>query len=316
MPDNWNAIELKHLRALRAVAERGSFWAAADALHTSLSTVSDHVAALEALVGEKLIERSRGRRTVEITEAGRFLLGHAEAIESRLRVAEADFRAFAEGKAGTLHVGIYQSVANKVLPEIMRSFKERWPGLSVSVTEVGQDDASVAGVERGEMELAFGIEPPPGGPFESRPLMRDRYVLITAKDSAVSRKRRPSVGDLRNAPMVGFLPGRTSSIAEEFLLDRGIRPQVVFRSNDNGTVQGMVVAGVGVALVPLLAVDERDPKIAVRVLAEPIPPRVLSVVWHRDRYRTPAAVAFVDTAVHVAAKIERAHDAFLRSRAR
>src|SRR5215472_13126850 len=197
MPDNWNAIELKHLRALRAVAERGSFWAAADALHTSLSTVSDHVAALEALVGEKLIERSRGRRTVEITEAGRFLLGHAEAIESRLRVAEADFRAFAEGRAGTLRVGIYQSVANKVLPEVMLSFKQKWPELRVSVTEVGQDDESVAGVERGEVHLAFGIEPRPEGPFEARRLMSDRYVLIAAKDSPLSRKRRPTVDDLR-----------------------------------------------------------------------------------------------------------------------
>ncbi|HEX2646076.1 MAG TPA: LysR family transcriptional regulator [Candidatus Dormibacteraeota bacterium] len=316
MPNNWQAVELKHLRALRAVAEKRTFWAAADELHTSLSTISDHVAALEVLVGQRVIERSRGRRTVELTEAGRFLLGHAEAIESRLRVAEADFRAFAEGKAGTLHVGIYQSVANKVLPTVMLSFKEKWPGLSISVTEVGQDDASVAGVERGEVNLAFGIEPPPEGPFQSRRLMRDQYVLIAARDSPLSRKRRPSVEDLRNVPMVGFLPGRTSSIAEDFLLDRGIRPHVVFRSNDNATVQGMVVAGVGVALAPLLAVDESDPKIVVRVMAEPIPPRVLSVVWHRDRYRTPAAVAFVETAASVAANLERAHDAFIRSRAR
>ena len=316
MPDNWQAVELKHLRALRAVAETGTFWAAADELHMSLSTISDHVAALEVLVGQRVIERSRGRRTVELTGAGRFLLGHAEAIESRLRVAEADFRAFAEGRAGTLHVGIYQSVANKVLPEVMRSFKQKFSGLSVSVTEVGQDDESVAGVERGDVNLAFGIEPPPEGPFEARRLMRDPYVLITAKDSPLARKRRPSVEDLRNVPMVGFLPGRTSSIAEDFLLDRGIRPQVVFRSNDNGTVQGMVVAGVGAALAPLLAVDETDPKIRVRVLVEEIPPRVLSVVWHRDRYRTPAAIAFVDTAVSVAAKIERAHDAFLKSNGR
>jgi len=316
MPDNWQAVELKHLRALRAVAERRTFWGAAEQLNTSLSTVSDHVASLEVLVGQRVVERSRGRRTVELTEAGRFLLGHAEAIESRLRVAEADFRAFAEGRAGTLHVGIYQSVANKVLPEVMRSFKERWPGLSVSVIEVGQDDESVAGVERGEVNLAFGIEPRPEGLFEARRLMRDRYVLIAARGSPLARKRRPSVADLRDVPMVGFLPGRTSGIAEDFMLDRGIRPQVVFRSNDNGTVQGMVAAGVGVALAPLLAVDEADPKIAVRVLAETIPPRVLSVVWHRDRYRTPAAVAFVDTAVAVAAAIERAHGAFLKSRAR
>src|SRR5256886_7652519 len=85
MPDNWQSVEIKHLRALRAVADTGTFWAAAEQLNSSLSTVSDHVSALEALVGQRLIERSRGRRTVSLTEAGRVLLGHAEAIESRLR---------------------------------------------------------------------------------------------------------------------------------------------------------------------------------------------------------------------------------------
>jgi molybdate transport repressor ModE-like protein len=316
MSDNWQAIDLKHLRALRAVAHERTFWAAAESLHTSLSTVSDHVAALEALVGQRVIERSRGRRVVELTEAGRMLLGHAEAIEARLKAAEADFRSFAEGNAGTLRVGIYQSVANKVLPEVMRRFKQRWPAVSVSVTETGTDDQSVAGVERGEVDLAFGIEPLPEGPFEVRILMRDPYVLVTERNSPLARRRRPSAEDLKGVPIVGYFHGRTTSIVEDFLLSRGVRPDVVFRSNDNGTVQGMVAAGVGVALAPLLAVDEKDPKVALRVLVEPIPPRVLAVLWHRDRYRTPAAVAFVETAVSVAAEIERAHDAFLRSKVR
>jgi len=113
MPDNWSSVEFKHLRALRAVASARTFWAAAEALSTSQSSVSDHIAALEALAGQRLIDRSRGRRTIELTEAGRLLLGHAEAIESRLRAAEADFRSLAAGQTGTLRVGIYQSVANK-----------------------------------------------------------------------------------------------------------------------------------------------------------------------------------------------------------
>src|ERR1700757_2166551 len=97
MPDNWQSVELKHLRALRAVAETGTFWAAAEQLSSSLSTVSDHITNLEALLGERLVERSRGGRTVTLTEAGRLLLSHAEAIEARLRAAEADFRAYAAG---------------------------------------------------------------------------------------------------------------------------------------------------------------------------------------------------------------------------
>jgi molybdate transport repressor ModE-like protein len=311
VPNNWPSVEIKHLRALRAIAEAGTFWAASEQLNTSLSTVSDHLASLEALVGQRLIERSRGRRTVELTEAGRLLLGHADAIEARLRAAEADFRAYAAGRSGSLRIGIYQSVANKVLPEVIRRFREGWPDVEVQVTEASRDADLVDAVERGELDLSFAIQPIRDGPFEVRELMRDPYVVVSAAGSPL-RKRRPRAADLAGRPMVGFQHGEHQDQAEDFLRARGVKPRVVFRSNDNGTVQAMVAAGVGVALSPLLAVDETDKKVRLAELAEPVPPRILVVVWHRDRYRPPSVAAFVDTAVAVAAQIERAHDAFLR----
>jgi len=295
---------------LREIARTGSFWSAAQELNESLSTVSDHLAALEALVGQRLIERSRGRRSVELTEAGRLLLGHAGAIESRLRAAEADFRAYAAGTTGSLRVGIYQSVANKILPELMRRFRERWPSVDVQVTEGTRDDDLVDAVERGELDLTFAIEPTPDGPFEVRQLMRDPYVLVVSSRSALGR-RRPSVRDLDGMPMVGYPHGKHQDSAEEFLRGRGVRPHVVFRSYDNGTVQAMVAAGLGFALAPLLAVDEEEPATRVTQAMEAVPPRVLVVVWHRDRFRPPSAAAFVDTAVAVSMEIERAQSAFL-----
>jgi len=310
MPDNWNSVDLKHLRALRAIAGTGSFWAAAEELSTSLSTVSDHLAALEALVGQRLIERSRGKRSVELTEAGRVLLGHAAAIESRLRAAEADFRAYAAGLSGSLRVGIYQSVSNRVLPEVMRRFKERWPQVDVTLTEGNDDNVLIAAVERGELDLTFAIEPIPEGPFEVRRLMRDPYVLVTAAGSSL-RGRRPSVADLDGLPMIGYPHVKHQDQAEDFLLSRGVRPRVAFRSHDNGTVQAMVAAGLGFALSPLLAIDVEDPRTRVVQLAEPVPPRVLVMVWHRDRYLPPSAAAFVETAVAVGAEIERAGATFL-----
>lgn len=315
MPDNWNSVELKHLRALGAVAETGAFWAASERLNSSLSTVSDHITSLEALVGQRLIERSRGRRTVQLTEAGRVLLGHAEAIESRLRAAEADFRAYAAGLSGSLSVGIYQSVANKVLPEVMRRFQARWPNVDVRLREASQDDELVDAVERGELDLTFAIQPVPDGPFEVRELMRDPYLVVTAAGSAMAH-HRPSIADMGDVPMVGYEHGKHQDLVEDFLLGRGVRPRVVFRSHDNGTVQAMVASGLGFALAPLLAVDENDPKVRLLQPAEPVPPRVLVVLWHRDRYRPPAAAAFVDTAIAVAAEIERAHAEFIAKAAR
>ncbi len=315
MPDNWASIDFRHLRALRAVATARTFWAAAQALNTSQSSVSDHIGGLEALTGQRLIERSRGRRTVELTEAGRLLLGHAEAIEARLRAAEADFRSLAAGQSGTLRVGIYQSVANKLVPEVMRRFRESRPQVEIQLAEQMDDRELVAAVERGELDLSFAVQPVPEGPLEIRNLMRDPYVLITAAGSPLAA-RRPTVAELKEVPMVGYYPGPTEDVPEAFLKGRGITPRIVFRSNDNGTVQGMVRAGLGVALAPLLAVDETDPKIALVELAEPISPRILAMVWHRDRYRPPAAAMFVETTATVAREVERAHNEMLAQRPR
>ncbi|HZA01465.1 MAG TPA: LysR family transcriptional regulator [Hyphomicrobiaceae bacterium] len=315
MPDNWQSVELKHLRALRAVAETGTFWAAAAELNASLSTVSDHITNLETLLGQRLVERSRGRRTVTLTEAGRVLLGHAEAIESRLRAAEADFRAYAAGHAGSLRVGIYQSVANKVLPEVLRRFRARWPQVDVEVTEAMVDYDLVEAVERGDVDLSFAIQPISEGPFEVRELMSDPYVVVVAAGSPLAHPR-PRAADLDGLPMIGYQHGKHQEHAEDFLRARGVRPRVVFRSNDNGTVQAMVASGLGFSLSPLLAVDEHDPKVRIPPLQEAIPPRVLAILWHRDRYRPPAAAAFVETAVAVASEIERAHDAFMAKVAR
>jgi molybdate transport repressor ModE-like protein len=315
MPDNWRSVELKHLRALREVARTRTFWAASVELNTSLSTVSDHIGALEALVGQRLIERSRGRRTVELTEAGRLLLAHTEAIEARLHAAEADFRAYAAGTFGGLRVGIYQSVANKVLPDTMRRFKARWPDVNVEVTEGNHDVELVDAVERGALDMTFAIQPAPEGPFEVRELMRDPYVLVVAA-SAAKQWTGAAAADLDGAAMVGYQPGKHQDMAEDFLHGLGVRPRFVFRSHDNGTLQAMVTAGLGVALSPLLAVDTDDPKVRILQLAEPVPPRVLTIVWHRDRYRPPAASAFVDTAVAVAAEVEAEQAALIAKIAR
>ena len=310
MANNWASVEIKHLRALRAVAESGTFWAASERLNSSLSTVSDHINELEALVGQRLVERSRGRRTVALTDAGRLLRGHADAIESRIHAAEADFRAFAAGQSGALRVGVYQSVENKILPEALRRFRAGWPNVDITLTEDSYEASLVDGVERGDLDITFSIEPIPEGPFEVRRLMRDPYVLVVPAGSEVPGPTF-NLASLDGAPMVAYQHLRHQDLAEDFLRARGVRPKIVFRSNDNGTVQAMVASGLGWALAPLLAVDENDPRIELRLPADPVPPRVLAVVWHRDRYRPPSAQAFVETAVAVAAEVERSHQGIL-----
>jgi DNA-binding transcriptional LysR family regulator len=95
---HWSRLELRHVVALRTVIEAGSFWAAADRLDTSQSALRQQIAALEHVVGARLIERSRGRRSIAVTEAGEIFLRHADAIVARLRAAHSDFTALARAR--------------------------------------------------------------------------------------------------------------------------------------------------------------------------------------------------------------------------
>ena len=108
--DGWLRVEVRHLAALRAVAEEGSFGAAALKLGYTQSAVSQQIATLERAVGERLIDRPGGPRKVSMTEAGRVLLRHAERIVAGMEAAWADLSALAAGDAGTIRVGTYQSV--------------------------------------------------------------------------------------------------------------------------------------------------------------------------------------------------------------
>src|ERR671936_701643 len=134
-PDRWLGIELRHLIALEAVARAGSFGKAAVSLGYTQSAISQQIATLERIVGERLIERPGGPRPVSLTPAGELLLRHAEAIVARLAAAHADLTALTHGEAGTLRLGMVQSVGQHVLPELMRRFAAAWPKVEVALTE-------------------------------------------------------------------------------------------------------------------------------------------------------------------------------------
>src|ERR1700736_4643016 len=162
----WPGLELRHLIALQTVAAAGTFGRAAAQLGYTQSAMSQQIAALEALVGQRLIERSRGQPSVEFTEAGRLLLAHANAIIARLEAAHADFAAFGQGALGALRVGTYQSVSTRILPGLMREFSAAWPDVEVQLHEPSSHEL-LPMVERGELDLTFEVLPLAEGPFEA-----------------------------------------------------------------------------------------------------------------------------------------------------
>ena len=302
--DGWLRVEVRHLAALRAVAEEGSFGAAATKLGYTQSAVSQQIATLERAVGERLIDRPGGPRRVSMTEAGRVLLRHAERIVAGMEAAWADLAALAAGDAGTIRVGTYQSVGAKILPELMRRLVVQRPGLDIHLTESASDVELLDHLERGDLDLTFAVLPIEDGPFEAVELLRDPYYLMVAADSPLADQGIARLRDLHDLPMIGFRHCVCGERIDGWLRDRGVQGKVVFRSDDNGTVQGLVGAGMASALVPLLAADESDDAVALLGLEGGVPDRRIAIAWHRDRALSPAARAFIALAQELCAELE------------
>ncbi len=294
-PDSWLGLELRHLVALKAIAEQGTFGRAAKSLGYTQSAISQQIATLERIVRQRLIERPGGPRPVSLTEAGELLLRHADAIAARLQAAQADLAALDAGDVGPLRIGTYQSVGAKVLPGLLREFAEQWPKVDITLRESADDQELARLVERGELDLTFVVLPLGPGPCETVELFRDPYVLVVPTGSPLAgRDRPPTLREVVEHPLISYRTCRTTQRVEERLRQAGRDPQIVFRSDDNGTVQGLVAAGVGIAIMPRLTVDETDPAIEVVDLGDRVPPRLIAIAWHRDRRRTRAAEAFVE----------------------
>jgi molybdate transport repressor ModE-like protein len=296
-PDSWLGLELRHLIALKAIDEHGTFRRAARELGYTQSAISQQIATLERIVGQRLIERPGGPRPVSLTEAGELLLRHADAIAARLQAAQADLAALDAGDAGPLRIGSYQSVGAHVLPALLREFVEECPQVEITLRESADDRELAALVERGELDLTFVVLPTGAGPYESVELFRDPFVLVVPTGSPLAgRERPPSLRELVDHPLISYRTCRTTQRVEDRLRQTGRDPRIVLRSDENGTVQGLVAVGVGIAIVPRLTVDDTDPAIEVVDLGDRVPPRVIGIAWHRDRRQTHAAQAFVELA--------------------
>jgi DNA-binding transcriptional LysR family regulator len=303
--DHSSGVEIRHLAALAAVAGEGSFRRAAARLGYVQSAISEQIAALERIVGQQLVVRSRGAGAVELTDAGELLLAHAQAILARVKAAEADLGALADGSAGALRLGIYQSVGARIVPRLLPRYARDWPDVRVLPQESPTDAGLFELVERGELELSFADLPLHPGPFESVELMDDPYVLVVQADSPLAQSGRAGLEEIADLPLIGHWTCRVLPRVEAELRAQGVEPNFVFRSDIIGTVQALVGAGVGNAIVPRLAVDFADDRVTVVELAPDVPvqPRVVALFWHRDRYRSPAAQGFVEAAREVCAQV-------------
>jgi DNA-binding transcriptional LysR family regulator len=299
----WLGIEPRHLATLRAVAESGSFRGAAAELGYVPSAVSAHIGALERTVGRPLVLRRRGAG-VELTDAGRVLLGHTEAILGRLRAAQADMNALADDRSAPLRVGITQSVGIRALPDIVRRFGQEWPMVRIHPRESETDLELYGGVEQAELDLSFVELPAPPGPFQTLSLLVDPYVLLVRSDSPFAhRPQCPTLAEISDLDLIGHTSCRGLRRVEEQIRASGGEPRFAYRSDVNATVQAMVAAGVGAAIMPGLGVDPGDARSVAFDLSRDVPPRTLALAWHRDRHVSEPMRGFTDAAVAVFADL-------------
>jgi len=292
-------VTMRQLAALRAVATEGSFGQAADVLGYSQAAVSQQVAALERATGARLFDRPGGPRPAVPTPAGRLLLEHATAVLSRLEVAERQLADLAAGVGGRLDVGTFQSVSVALLPLVVADLRREAPELDISLHESDDVDELLRGLLDGDLAVTFLLGPVDDPRVDVTHLCDDPFVAVTQADACpLEQEGDPEpampLGMLTGYPVVGnSIDDSGQVIIDDGLRARGVLPRYVFRTADNAAIQAMVAAGMGAAVMPLLAVDQDDPAVHIHPLDPPLPPREICVAVLADRTVPPAAERMV-----------------------
>ena len=296
----WSGLEMRHLLALVAVVETGTFSGAGEQLGYTQSAVSQQVGTLERIVGTPLFERPGGRRPVRLTAAGEMLLTHARAVLARVSAAVADLRALASGDRGTLRVGTLSSVGTKILPGLLGTFRAEWPGVEIVLRESRDCADLIHAVETGDIDVTFiDIGPYETGPLQVRRLLDDPMVLVAPAGAPEAGRRAASIDDIAHLPMIGTRNPGCRQIIDDAFRQAAVLPTYVFRSDDNPTIQGLIGSGLAYAVLPLLTVDENDPRVAVVPIRPAPPPRRLGIAWHPDRTPPMALLPFVEAAADI-----------------
>ncbi len=269
-------LHVGRVRVLSEVVRRRSFSGAAEALSYTQSAVSQAVARLEAETGTTLIVRDRGG--VRPTAAGASLVEHAEAIFARIEAAEADLAAVLGVRAGRLRMASFPSAGATLMPLAIAKFRASHPDVALTLAE-GEPDEIAPRLRVGEFDLALLFEFPGtrerhGARLRTQLLLEDPMLVALPAEHALAGKPALSLSDLRDQDWVQT--SATSPCARHVVrscVAAGFEPKVTFESDDYETVQGLVAAGVGVALIPQLALTHVHPGIVVRSLAPRNPAR-------------------------------------------
>jgi DNA-binding transcriptional LysR family regulator len=283
-------LDVKRMRVLSEVVATGSFSAAADSLHLSQSAVSQQVATLEREVGMQLLERaSDGPR---LTTAGETLMGHADAVITRLAEAERELSGIAGLEGGRLRVISFPTASATLMTRAMSEFRRRFPNVELQFAE-GEPEDSLPAVRRGDFDLALTFDfvafpEDYGRDVEALLIFEEtvRVALPPGHPLAASETVDVSALDQEDW-LAGTSPSSCRDHVDNICRAAGFEPRVSFESDDYQVLFGLVEAGLGVALLPELA--GAHPGVELREI-EPDPPiRRIWAITRDGESRSPAA---------------------------
>jgi DNA-binding transcriptional LysR family regulator len=309
-------LNVGRLKVLTEVVGRGSFSAAAEALSYTQSAISQAIARLEAETGTTLVVRDR--QGIRPTAAGATLVEHAETIFAQIDAAETDLAAVLGVRIGRLRMASFPSAGATLMPLAIATFREAHPDVSLTLAE-GEPEEIAPRLRAGEFDLALlfefpGVRERPGAGLRSVGLLEDPMHVALPAAHPLADKRALTLSDLRDEDWVQT--SASSPCARHVVrscLGAGFEPRVTFESDDYETVQGLVAAGVGVALIPRLALTRLRPEIVVRELAPRSPERKVVAATTAGPGVAPAARMMIRVLSDVARRYTDAHLSVLSS---
>jgi DNA-binding transcriptional LysR family regulator len=282
-------MDLRQLRCFEAVARHRHFTRASEEVSLSQSSVSHHIRQLEASLGVELFVRTS--RTVRLTRAGESLLPRAEQIVAGFDAAESEMQQFTGLMRGRMVLGTMRALGTIRLPELLRAFCDRYPGIDVVMREATSDHM-LEMLTSGELDAAFIQLPehPPSG-LVTELLHVEEFALVLGPDHRLAGRDEVPLAELAGEDWIVFTRGTgIDSALRAACAAAGFEPHAKFESSALQTVRALAGAGLGVAMLPRSFAEDEQGARVVRI-APPVPLRRVALAWP-DR-PLPAGTAFV-----------------------
>jgi LysR family hydrogen peroxide-inducible transcriptional activator len=283
-------MELHQLRYFCAVAEAGSFSRAAEQSHVSQPSLSQQIMKLEDELGARLFDRLG--RSVRLTETGQTFLPRARAVLRELEAARGDVVEQKDSIGGSVMIGVIPTVAPYFLPQHLTRFSRKYPQVRLTVVEE-ITPALLDLLRASKVDLAVLALPIRGHEFETFPLLTERLFAALPRGHKLATRRALSLKDLRSQPFLLLRDGHCFRDTAVAACDRArLHPQIIFESGQFSSLLSMVGAGMGVSIVPEMAVDKKSRCRFVRI-DDPAAARTIGAVVLRGRSLSRAHHAFI-----------------------